>query len=171
MAAINLDIGGNTRRLDRDIQKTVNRVYNINLRTKGDQPLGRITGQVNEFNKSLDASNARVIAFGASAGIIFGVQRAFSALVGATIEVQKSLQDINVILNVSAQNLQKFGSELFNIAKNTGQSFQAVAEAATEFSRQGLGVEETLKRTNEALILSRLSGLDAAKSVEALLRR
>jgi TP901 family phage tail tape measure protein len=168
MAAINLDIGGNTRRLDRDIQKTVNRVYNINLKTKGDQPLGRITGQVNEFNKSLDASNARVIAFGASAGIIFGVQRAFSALVGATIEVQKSLQDINVILNVSAQNLQKFGGELFNIAKNTGQSFQEVAKAATEFSRQGLGVEETLKRTSEALILSRLSGLDAAKSVEAL---
>ena len=168
MAAINLDIGGNTRRLDRDIQKTVNRVYTINLKTKGDQPLGRITGQVNEFNKSLDASNARVIAFGASAGIIFGVQRAFNALVGATIEVQKSLQDINVILNVSAQNLQKFGGELFNIAKNTGQSFQEVAKAATEFSRQGLGVEETLKRTNEALILSRLSGLDAAKSVEAL---
>ena len=168
MAAINLDIGGNTRRLDRDIQKTVNRVYNINLKTKGDQPLGRITGQVNEFNKSLDASNARVIAFGASAGIIFGVQRAFTALVGATIEVQKSLQDINVILNVSAQNLQKFGGELFSIAKNTGQSFQEVAKAATEFSRQGLGVEETLKRTNEALILSRLSGLDAAKSVEAL---
>jgi TP901 family phage tail tape measure protein len=168
MAAINLDIGGNTRRLDRDIQKTVNRVYTINLKTKGDQPLGRITGQVNEFNKSLDASNARVIAFGASAGIIFGVQRAFTALVGATIEVQKSLQDINVILNVSAQNLQKFGGELFSIAKNTGQSFQEVAKAATEFSRQGLGVEETLKRTSEALILSRLSGLDAAKSVEAL---
>ena len=168
MAAINLDIGGNTRRLDRDIQKTVNRVYSINLKTRGDQPLGRITGKVNEFNKSLDASNARVIAFGASAGIIFGVQRAFSALVGATIEVQKSLQDINVILNVSARNLQKFGGELFNIAKNTGQSFQEVAKAATEFSRQGLGVEETLKRTNEALILSRLSGLDAAKSVEAL---
>lgn len=168
MAAITLNIGGNTRQLDRDIQKTVNKVYNINLKSKGDQPLGRITGKVNEFNKSLDASNARVIAFGASAGIIFGVERAFTALVSATIEVQKSLQDINVILNVSTQNLQKFGGELFNIARNTGQSFQEVAKAATEFSRQGLGVEETLKRTNEALILSRLSGLDAAKSVESL---
>ena len=31
------------------------------------QPLGRITGAANEFNKSLEASNARVIAFGASA--------------------------------------------------------------------------------------------------------
>jgi TP901 family phage tail tape measure protein len=168
MAAINLDIGGNTRRLDKDIQKTVNRVYAINLKTKGDQPLGRITGQVNEFNKSLAASNARVIAFGASAGLIFGLQRAFSALVSSTIEVQKSLQDINVILNVSTAQLNQFGSELFNIAKNTGQSFSEVAKAATEFSRQGLGVAETLKRTNEALILSRLSGLDTTKSVEAL---
>jgi TP901 family phage tail tape measure protein len=168
MAAITLDIGGNTRRLDRDIQKTVNKVYNINLKTKGDQPLGRITGQVNEFNKSLDASNARVIAFGASAGIIFGVERAFTALLTSVVEVQKSLQDINVILNVSSKELQKFGGELFNIAKNTGQTFQAVAEAATEFSRQGLGLEETLKRTSEALILSRLSGLDTVKSVEAL---
>jgi TP901 family phage tail tape measure protein len=168
MAAITLDIAGNTRQLDRDIQKTVNRVYAINLKTKGDQPLGRITGQVNEFNKSLDASNARVIAFGASAGIIFGVERAFAALVSSVIDVQKSLQDINVILNASQTRLQAFGAELFSIARNTGQSFQEVAKAATEFSRQGLGVEETLRRTNEALILSRLSGLDAAKSVEAL---
>jgi len=168
MAAINLDVGANTRRAERDIQKLVNRSYNINLKTKGDQPLGRITGKVNEFTKSLDASNARVIAFGASAGIIFGIQRAFDALARSVIDVQKSLQDINVILNVSTSQLQKFGGELFNIARNTGQSFQAVAEAATEFSRQGLGLEETLKRTNNALVLSRLSGLDAAKSVEAL---
>ena len=168
MAAINLNIGGDTRQLDRDIQKTVNRVYSINLKTKGDQPLGRITGKVNEFEKSLAASNARVIAFGASAGIIYGVQSAFVSLATSVVEVQKSLQDINVILNVSTTQLNKFGGELFNIAKNTGQSFKNVAEAATEFSRQGLGLEETLKRTNEALILSRLSGLDATKSVEAL---
>jgi TP901 family phage tail tape measure protein len=168
MAAINVSVGGNTRQLERDIQKTVNKSYNINLKTKVGQPLGRITGQVDEFNKSLAASNARVIAFGASAGIIFGVQRALGAVASSAIEVQKSLQDINVILNVSASQLNKFGSELFNIAKNTGQSFGEVAKAATEFSRQGLGVEETLKRTNQALILSRLSGLDAAKSVQSL---
>jgi TP901 family phage tail tape measure protein len=168
MAAINLDIGGNTRQLERDIQRTVNRAYTINLKTKGEQPLGRITGQVNEFEKSLAASNARVIAFGASAGIIFGVQNAFVSLAKSVVDVQKSLQDINVILNVSTSQLSKFGANLFDIAKNTGQSFQQVADAATEFSRQGLGLEETLKRTNEALILSRLSGLDTVKSVEAL---
>lgn len=168
MADVDLNIGGNTKQLEADIKKTVGKAYSIDLKTSGSQPLGRITSKVSEFNKSLEASNARVIAFGASAGVIFGLETAFRKLVSASIEVQKSLADINVILNVSTEDLQKFGDSLFNIARNTGQSFNEVATAATEFSRQGLGVEETLKRTNEALILSRLSGLDAAKSVEAL---
>jgi hypothetical protein len=45
------------------------------------QPLGRITGQADEFTKSMEAANARVFAFGASVGIINGVAGAFSALV------------------------------------------------------------------------------------------
>jgi TP901 family phage tail tape measure protein len=165
-----ININANVSPAQAAIQKLINQQYNLNLNlsTKGGQPLGKITGQVSEFNKSLDAANARVVAFGASATVLFGLNKAFEALVTSTIEVQKSLADINVILNVSDKQINQFGSSLFNVAKNTGQSFQEVAKAATEFSRQGLGVEETLKRTSEALILSRLSGLDTVKSVEAL---
>ena len=138
------------------------------LNTRGFRPLGRINGQLGEFEKSLDASNARVLAFGASAGAILAVRKAFTATVKAAIEVEKSLKDINVILQVSTGNLQKFGSQLFKIASDTGQAFSVAAEAATELARQGLGVEETLKRTKDALILARLSGLDAAEAVNAL---
>lgn len=165
-----ISVGADTRQLERDIQSALARDFKFKgLNEKAfTQPLGRITGAANEFQKSLDASNARVIAFGASAGLIFGVERAFSALVKSTIDVQKSLTDINVILNVSTNTLQKFGGELFSIAKDTAQTFDTVAQAATEFSRQGLGLEETLKRTRDALILTRLSGLDTVASVEAL---
>lgn len=165
-----ISVGADTRQLERDIQKALGRDFKFKgLNEKAfTQPLGRITGAANEFQKSLDASNARVIAFGASAGLIYTVEKAFSALVKSTIDVQKSLTDINVILNVSNKNLQNFGSQLFDIAKNTAQSFDTVAQAATEFSRQGLGLEETLKRTRDALILTRLSGLDTVSSVEAL---
>ena len=138
------------------------------LNTRGFRPLGRINGQLGEFEKSLDASNARVLAFGASAGAILAVKKAFTATVKAALEVEKSLKDINVILQVSTGNLQKFGSQLFKIASDTGQAFNVAAEAATELARQGLGVEETLKRTKDALILARLSGLDAAEAVNAL---
>jgi len=165
-----ISVGADTRQLERDIQSALARDFKFKgLNEKAfTQPLGRITGASNEFQKSLDASNARVIAFGASAGLIYGVEKAFSSLIRSTIDVQKSLTDINVILNVSAKSLNTFGSGLFDIAKSTGQSFDAVARAATEFSRQGLGLEATLKRTKDALVLTRLSGLDTVASVEAL---
>ena len=132
------------------------------------QPLGRITGQADDFTKSMEAANARVFAFGASVGIINTVTRAFGSLVKSTIQVEKALVDINTVLGTNADSLQKFGSKLFDVAKSTGQSFDTVAKGALELARQGLGTEETLKRINDALILSRLSGLDAAASVEGL---
>ena len=62
------------------------------------QPLGRITGSANEFAKSMEAANARVLAFGAAAGTIYQVQRAFEAMVKSTIEVEYSLAKINTLL-------------------------------------------------------------------------
>ena len=151
-----ISVGADTRQLERDIQSALARDFKFKgLNEKAfTQPLGRITGAANEFQKSLDASNARVIAFGASAGLIYTVEKAFTSLIKSTIDVQKSLTDINVILNVSTKTLSQFGSNLFDIAKNTGQSFDVVAQAATELSRQGLGLEETLKRTRDSLILA-----------------
>jgi TP901 family phage tail tape measure protein len=162
-----IDVLGNTKPLEKNIAKVANQALILN--TKGfSQPLGKISGQLGEFEKSLAASNARVIAFGASAGAIYAIKKAFDETIRSVIEVEKSLTDINVILNVSQKNLTSFGNNLFDIAKNTGASFAEVAKAATEFSRQGLGIEDTLKRTSDALILTRLSGLSTVDSVEAL---
>ena len=168
MSDIIISVDGDTRPLESKLGKISSKTINLNLKDSLSQPLGRITGKVSEFDKSLEASNARVLAFGASAGAVYAVQKAFSEVVKSTIEVEKSLADINVVLNASSKDLERFSNSLFNVAKNTGQSFDAVAKAATEFARQGLGIQETLKRTSDALILSRLSGLDAAKSVETL---
>ena len=151
-----------------EINIPVNAKFNPSSLNNLAQPLGRVTGLATEFEKSIAASNARVIAFGASVGIINGIQNAFAALVTTTIEVQKSLTAISVISNTSGKELEKFGDSLFEVAKNTGQSFKVASEAALEFSRQGLGVEETLKRTNDALTLTRFTSLSAAESVDVL---
>jgi len=162
----------NAAQLEKDVLSALTRIQSkstLNLNTRNfTQPLGKITGLANEFNKSLEASNARVVAFGASAGVIFAVQKSFSALITSTIEVEKSLIDINIVLNTSAKGIKQFGDQLFEVARSTGSSFKDVAAAATEFSRQGLGLEETLRRTRDALILTRLSGLDVVSSTEAL---
>ena len=53
--------------------------------------LSKATVKADEFNKSLEASNARVIAFGASAGLIMVVDRALKAMVSSAIKVEKAM--------------------------------------------------------------------------------
>ena len=132
------------------------------------RPLGRLTGKADEFTKSMEAANARVLAFGASVGVIAAVSNGLKQLVTTSIEVEKSLANINSILKQSESQLDSFKNQIFSIARNTGQTFDTVAEAALELSRQGLKAEEVTKRLNDALILSRLSGLSAAESVAGL---
>ena len=54
---IRLDVHGNVRPLEKDIQKVSNKKLTLNLDTRGKfaQPLGKISGQLGEFEKSLEA--------------------------------------------------------------------------------------------------------------------
>ena len=157
----------NTREFNAQLRGLEKRKVIIDTK-RSEQALGRITGKANEFTKSLEASNARVIAFGASVAVIEGVRRAFLELATTVVQVESSLNAINSIFGRSSDTISKFGDELFKVAKNTGQGFQQVAEAAQEFARQGLSVEQTLKRTNDALILTRLTTLNTEKAISGL---
>ena len=161
---------GDLRKMSQDIKKvgSLQGIDPSTLRKRFRQPLGKIKGDLGEFQKSMEASNARVIAFGASTALIAGVATALKGAAKAAIDVERSLADINVILNASSKSLNTFGQNLFKIAKDTGQSFQVVAEAAGELARQGLGMQDTLQRTSDALILARLSGMDTVDAVESL---
>lgn len=130
--------------------------------------LGRYTTDFKQFEQSIDAAVSRVTAFGLTAGIFFTVKNAMMALVSSSVEVEKGLTDINVILGLSSRNLKTFSDDLFKVATSTGQTFAIASKAATEFSRQNLSVEETLKRTRDALNLSRLSNIDAMTAVADL---
>ena len=167
---VSVDVTGDTSRLESAIHSAVSgRRHSLNLGTSGfSAPLGKIKGELGEFDKSLAASNARVLAFGASAGAIYAIQKALSETVQSTIQVEKALAEVNVILGASEKKLASFGDKLFDIAKKTGSSFQDVALAGAELARQGLAMEQTLKRTSDAMILARLSGLGVEASVNAI---
>lgn len=131
-------------------------------------PLGKISGDLSEFTKSLNSATSRVIAFGASAGALFAVQKGFSEIIKSTIDVDKALTDINSILNLNSSSLANFSKGLFDVAKNTGQSFDAIAAGAGDVARLGLNAADSLERVSNAAILSRLSGLSLAESVNTI---
>ena len=84
------------------------------LMAKIHQPLGRIKGSWVNLKSPMEAANARVIAFGASTGAIYAVSTAIREMVRATIEVEKTLADINVILGATQSNLESFGNTIFH---------------------------------------------------------
>jgi TP901 family phage tail tape measure protein len=175
---IKLDAVINDKKLLASIQKGVDSYnrsragkskLNLKINEKGfRQPLGRITGDIDKFESALAASNARVIAFGASTAVIGGVSKAFKSLLATTDKVQKQFADINRILGASNRQFEEFSGRLFDIGKKTATTFDDASKAALEFARQGLSLNETLKRTSDALTLVRLTGVNADKAVSAL---
>ena len=176
--AVQINVAANQAALVASIQAGVqaynqrfanNNQINLNINARAfSQPLGRITGDVKDFEAALAASNARVIAFGASTAVLGGVIRSFKELASVTIDVEKNLADINRVFGLTTSQLQKFSTDLFNVSKQTASSFDDASKAALEFSRQGLKAEDTLQRTKDALTLTRLAGISTANAVDAL---
>lgn len=123
---------------------------------------------VRDFSSELDRANQRVITLGASFAVLSTSIRIFKDIITSTVAVEKALMDINSVLQLSTANLDNFSRGLFNVARETGQSFEKAAEAAKEFSRQGLGMQETLTRTRDAMVLTRLASLSTEEAVQTL---
>lgn len=136
------------------------------------KPLGAIKRSADEFEKSMAAANARVLAFGTSVAVIEGMRRSFLALIKTTAEVEKSLTQIKVVANdelrAAGISIEKVGGQIFDLAKKTGQSFDATSKSFLEFARQGLKPAQTLERTKTALELVRISGAEQEKVIGGL---
>jgi TP901 family phage tail tape measure protein len=176
--AVQINVAANQAALTASIQAGVqaynqkfaqNNQVNLSVNQRAfSQPLGRMTGDVKDFEAALAASNARVIAFGASTAVLGGVIRSFKELANVTIDVEKNLADINRVFGLTTGQLQKFSTDLFSVGKQTASTFDDASKAALEFSRQGLKAEEVLIRTKDALTLARVAGISTANSVDAL---
>ncbi len=140
----------------------------INIKDGASLPLGKITGQTKDFDKALQAATDRVVAFGAAAGAFTLVAKGVKELAAATIEVQDSLIRIGANFNRSDKEIKQFGATLFDIARQTGNTFADAAKGAEELARQGLSIAETQKRLKDALVLSRISGTDVNDTIQNL---
>ena len=171
---VGVDLNPNTKKVEAALARIQAQAKGIDFGggarsiEKLSRPLGKITGQATEFQKSLEASNARVLAFGASVAVINKLSQAFGALVANTIKVEATFAKINTILGGTQKQLEQFGNGIFKVAQNTATSFDQVAEGALELARQGLSVEESLSRVETALKLVRVAGIDSKTAVEGL---
>jgi TP901 family phage tail tape measure protein len=152
----------NTQQAQANINKLAKSLEMVN------PPLGRIDSNFREFEKSLDAATARVVAFTTTTGLIYGMSDALQRVTRDAIEVEAAMTKVQAILKVTDNELASLKTQLFAIANNTGQTFSEASKALEEFARQGLNAEKTLKATEAALIVARLSGANLEETINGL---
>ena len=169
-------VGGDFRPLEREYNSRVRPLMNTRLNVRADhhqlRPLGKMMGSIrkeaSEFDKSLEAANARVIAFAGSATFLLALRKAFQGLVSTAIEVNQTLIDLNSIIGLTGQQVKQLQNEVFQLARSTENSFGVAADAFREFGRQGLEFSEIVNRSEAALILVRSAGVSSKKAVDGL---
>ena len=134
-----------------------------------DKGLGRITGGADQFSESMGAANARVLAFGASVGIMNAVADAIKNVVNVSIEVEHSMKQLEIITGVSTATMSGYKKELFGIATDTASSFEKTSQTMLEFSRAGLSGAEALNATSTAMKFAKISGADMETTIQGLM--
>lgn len=163
---VTLQVGA---QLDPNVLSQLQRSFSqLEKNIKFSGPFGAFNRDVSNFNNQMDRANQRVITLGASFLVLSSATKILRDIVTATVQVEKSLVDINAVFRLSTESLNKFSRDLFDVARSTSQSFEKAAEAAKEFSRQGLTAQQVITRTRDALVLTRQSGLDVADAVKTI---
>ena len=129
--------------------------YDLNLNSQG-------------FEKSLQNASNRILSFTSTLTVFQSVGQAMRKLTTDALQVETSIAQIQSILGLTTSKLDSFTSSIFDMANKTGLSFSEASKAAEEFSRQGLTMAQTLKATESAMALVRVSGGDMGKAVQDL---
>lgn len=132
------------------------------------QPLGKISGMFSEFDKSLDAATARVLAFTGTTGVIYGVGAAFRRVVKDFLSVETALAGIQSITKSSKAEMKGLASQAFALSNSLSIPFADTAQALQEFARQGLSAEKAMKATAGAAVIAKLSGTDLKQAIDGL---
>lgn len=164
---INIQVGANTSSFTSSVNRAFSKVPSginvpINL------PLGKVSSDLKQFERSLDAATARVISFTATTRILYSLGNAIKRLTSDSIKVEDAMARISSILKSTGAETDKLKNSLFSLANSTSTAFYEVADAAEEFSRQGLSVAKTLEATNSALLISKLSGSNLKTTIEGV---
>lgn len=170
-----LTIGADVSPMMRDVRSAYDKLqreiaskgFSIDTSRAG-RSLASLTQQSERLARSLTRSAEVFLSIASVSSAIYGTQRAFVALVQSVRETELAFAQIQSILQASSSSFKSFQSDLFRIANQTGTAFSQAAEVANEFARQGLSLNDTLKATNDALTLVRLSGLSTAEAVSSL---
>ena len=139
----------------------------------GSSVFNRLSSEVLSWNIELKKSNtlldkmaltfANTIRFGISSSIFNGFTGAISKAYGYVQKLDKSLNDIRIVSDASAQDMKEFAKYANQAAQNLGANTLDYTNAALIYYQQGLPEQEVKERTDITVKMANVLGTSASE--------
>ncbi len=97
------------------------------------------------------------------------IQNSFSQLTGTIIETEDAVIELQRVLNEKDLSGEAISSELYSIAYDFGQTFDAVQETAVKFAQTGLSWQEVVEATRATMLGLNTAELEVSTATEGLI--
>jgi TP901 family phage tail tape measure protein len=127
------------------------------------------------FGSAIARDTIEVLKWTIAVGLIYGPIRKLNELIEQSIKLEADLVDVQIALGGSQTNLNNIFSASADIARETSSSIEGVIEGYSEAYAAAGSVAQPAERAatanallRDSMVLSKLSGLDQAKSLDTL---
>ena len=141
---------------------------------KGQQAFSQLSAAIAHADLSIKKTNSTLANFGvtlmntikwqASSTLIHGVMGAFSSAVGHIKNLDKALNDIQIVTNKTANDMANFARQAQDLSKALSTTTTEYARASLIYFQQGLEDNDVLRRTEATLKMAKVTG-DSVETV------
>ena len=141
---------------------------------KGQQAFSQLSQAIAHADLSIKKTNSTLASFGttlmntikwqASSTLIHGVMSAFSSAVSHIKNLDKALNDIQIVTNKTANDMANFARRAQDLSKALSTTTTEYAKASLIYFQQGLEENDVLRRTEATLKMAKVTG-DSVETV------
>ena len=127
--------------------------------------------QIKESNTLLDqmaTTMANTVKWGIASGVFNTITQSVREAYAYVKKLDKSLNDIRIVTNKSADSMKDFSAEANKAAKSLGKSTRDYTEASLLYYQQGLKDDEVKARTETTLKTANVTGQSTSTTSEEL---
>lgn len=111
---------------------------------------------------------ANTVRFGISSVVFNNLTNSIQKAYDYSVKLDSSLNDIRIVTNKSAEDMDRFAVQANKAAQNLGKSTRDYTEASLIYYQQGLSDQETAARTETTLKAANVTGQSPAEVSEQL---
>lgn len=154
-------------RLGADYNATAFREYERSLRT-AKRDTDEQVHAVGRLRTAFGSLYARGGALLAASGAIYGVSRAVSAVVEQTVGFDRGMRNVNSIAQLSEKQLKSLSGQVLDLAGETAQAPQTLAEGLYDLVSSGFDADEAMKVLRSSAKAATAGLTDTATSTKAV---